>query len=78
MKYKTHTPEFLAKNPVNYVNERFDITAEQSERLRDFKDRLKIPPSAIVRIALECFFPKLSSAGIKEEGIVNLWNERKF
>jgi hypothetical protein len=78
MKYNNDMPEFLVNPAVNYVNERFDITAEQSARLKDFKDRLKIPPSAIVRIALECFFPKLTNMNFKEEGIKNLYNERKF
>jgi hypothetical protein len=78
MKYNNDMPEFMANPAVNYVNERFDITSEQSARLKDFKDRLKIPPSAIVRIALECFFPKLTNMNFKEEGIKNLYNERKF
>jgi hypothetical protein len=78
MKYNNDMPEFMVNPAVNYVNERFDITSEQSAKLKDFKDRLKIPPSAIVRIALECFFPKLTNMNFKEEGIKNLYNERKF
>jgi hypothetical protein len=78
MDYDNDMPEFLQKRAVNYVNERFDITNEQSERLRDYKERLKIPPSAIVRIALDCFFPRLTNMNFKEEGIKNLWNDKKF
>jgi len=71
-------PDFLANDAVNYVNERFDITTEHSQRLKDYKERLKIPPSAIVRLALDCFFPKLSNAGFTEEGIKRLWRDNKF
>jgi hypothetical protein len=78
MKYNNDLPEFMVNPAVNYVNERFDITVEQSTKLKDFKERLKIPPSAIVRLALECFFPKLTNMNFKEEGIKNLYNERKF
>ena len=78
MSYNNNMPEFMAKPAVNYVNERFDITEDQSEKLRDFKERLKIPPSAIVRIALDCFFPKLTNNNFTEEGIKRLWDEDKF
>ena len=78
MSYNNDMPEFLKKDAVNYVNERFDITEDQSNRLRDYKERLKIPPSAIVRIALDCFLPRLSNMNFKEEGIKRLWNETKF
>ena len=78
MNYNRKQPEFMAKPAINYVNERFDITDEQSVRLKDYKERLNIPPSAIVRLALSCFLPKIRSDNFTEEGIKNLWNSNKF
>ena len=68
----------MAKLAVNYVNERFDITEKQSERLRQIKEDLKIPPSAIVRLALDCFLPKLENNNFTLKGINDLWNKEKF
>lgn len=38
----SNMPEFMAKTAVNYVNERFDITEKQSEKLREIKEQLNI------------------------------------
>ena len=35
-------PEFMAKTAVTYVNERFDITSEQSAKLREIKEELSV------------------------------------
>ena len=51
MSYNNNTPEFMAKTATTYVNERFDITDKQSEKLKEIKNELVISPSAIVRLA---------------------------
>ena len=62
----------------NYVNERFDITDKQSAKLREIKDELGIPPSAIIRLALNTFLPKLRDENFRYGGIKELWNNNKF
>lgn len=78
MHYNDDLPEFMAKKAVNLVNKRIDITEEQNEKLKEIEEFLKIPPSAIVRIALDTFLPKVKNCNFKYEGVKNLWNERKF
>lgn len=78
MTYNNNLPEFMANHAVNYVNERFDITMDQSHKLREIKEQLNIPPSAIIRLALNCFLPKLKDEGFKYSGISDLWNDTKF
>lgn len=68
----------MAKTAVNYVNERFDITESQSEKLKEIKEELKIPPSAIVRLALNCFLPKVRDENFKYAGVKELWDKNKF
>lgn len=78
MSYKNDMPEFMAKSAVNYVNERFDITEQQSALLRQIKDELNIPPSAIVRLALNTILPKLRDERFKYSGIKGAWDRNKF
>lgn len=78
MNYNKEVPEFMAKPAVNYVNERFDITEQQSAKLREIKEQLNIPPSAIVRLALNCFFPKVRDENFRYAGIKQLWDDNKF
>lgn len=78
MSYNRQVPEFMAKAAVNYVNERFDITQQQSEKLREIKEQLNIPPSAIVRLALNCFLPKTRDENFRYGGIKELWDRNKF
>jgi len=78
MSYKQNVPEFMAKPAVTYVNERFDITTKQSEKLREIKEELGIPPSAMVRLALNIILPKLRDEGFKYAGIKDVWNRSKF
>ena len=68
----------MAKAAVNYVNERFDITVKQSEKLKEIKEQLNIPPSAIIRLALNCFLPKVRDENFKYGGIKELWDRNKF
>lgn len=78
MSYDNNLPDFMAKSAVNYVNERFDITEAQSEKLKEIKAELNIPPSAIVRLALNCFLPKVRDENFKYGGIKELWDREKF
>lgn len=78
MCYNDEVPEFMRKEAVKFVNKRFDITDAQFNALSEIDEHLKIPPSAIVRMALNCFLPKLRDEKYKYEGIKNVWNNRKF
>ena len=78
MSYDDNMPEFLTKYAVNYVNKRFDITDKQYNKLQEIEDELKIPPSAIVRLALNTFLPKLRDEGFKYAGIKEVWDRSKF
>ena len=78
MSYNNQLPEFMAKAAVNYVNERFDITVKQSGKLKEIKEQLNIPPSAIIRLALNCFLPKVRDENFKYGGIKELWDRNKF
>lgn len=78
MGYNNDMPEFMAKISVNLVNKRFDITEKQAEKLKEIEDHLKIPPSAIVRIALNCFLPKTRDEGFRYGGIRELWDRNSF
>lgn len=78
MSYKNETPEVMAKNAATFVNERYDITLQQSEQLKLIKEELGIPPSAMVRLALNIILPKIKDEGFKYEGIVKAWDRSKF
>ena len=78
MSYKDNLPDFLSKPAVNYVNKRFDITNQQYNKLKEIEDELKIPASAIIRLALNTFLPKLRDDGFKYGGIKQLWDRNKF
>ena len=78
MSYNSNLPEFMSKVAIKTVNKRFDITQDQYNALLDIDENLKIPPSAIMRIALNCFLPKLRDEQFKYEGIKNLWDDNKF
>lgn len=78
MTYNENMPDFMAKSATTYVNERFDITADQSAKLKEIKEYLNIPPSAIVRLALNCFLPKVKDDNFKYAGIKEVWDRTKF
>ena len=78
MSYNNNLPEFMAPVAAKTVNRRFDITEAQSKKLDEIQEYLKIPPSAIVRIALNVFLPKIKDENFKYEGIKTLWDETKF
>lgn len=78
MTYNENMPEFMAKSATTYVNERVDITTQQSAKLKEIKEQLGIPPSAIVRLALNCFLPKVKDDNFKYAGIKEVWDRNKF
>ncbi len=78
MSYKDELPEFMAKTATTYVNERVDLTTQQSAQLKLIKEELGIPPSAIIRLALNTFLPKTRDEGFKYAGIKELWDRSKF
>ena len=41
-------------------------------------EHLKIPPSSIVRIALDTFLPKTKNNYFRYAGIMDVWNNTKF
>lgn len=78
MNYNKKVPDFLSYNAMKTVNKRFDITEDQFNTLAEIYTNLKIPPSAIVRLALNCFLPKINNDNFRYEGINRLWNDTKF
>lgn len=78
MSYDKNVPDFLSYNAMKTVNKRFDITEDQFNALSEIDTKLKIPPSAIVRLALNCFLPKIKNDNFRYEGINRLWNDTKF
>lgn len=54
------------------------IKQSQQKRLKELETKLNIPQAALVRLALDCFLPKIRNENYKEEGILNLWNSSKF
>lgn len=47
-------------------------------KLLEIEKELNIPPSSIVRLALNCFLPKLRGEGFTYGGIRELWDRSKF
>lgn len=67
MFYSENIPP-VAEKP-SLVEGRYKITAEQKARLKDIEDRLNIPASCLVRMALDAFLPKIRNAGFTETGL---------
>lgn len=70
--------DFLAQTETKTVTKRYKVTELQDEKLLEIERELNIPPSAIVRIALNCFLPKLRDEKFKYGGIQELWGRSKF
>lgn len=70
--------DLMTQVETNKVTKRYKVTEEQDRILLEIEKELNIPPSAIVRIALNCFSPKIKDCGFKYDGIKKLWNENKF
>ena len=70
--------EIVSQPMTEYVTNRYKVTKQQDEKLREIENELNIPPSAIVRLALNCFLPKIKDENFKYAGVKDLWDERKF
>ena len=71
-------PEFMTQKEIILVTKRYKITEDQDAKLLEIERQLNIPPSAIVRLALNCFLPKIKDENFKYSGIKNLWDNEKF
>lgn len=60
------------------VTKRYKVTVAQDETLLEIERELNIPPSAMVRLALNIVLPKLRDQNFKYSGIKNLWESEKF
>lgn len=67
MFYSENVPQLAAK--VALVEGRYKVTKQQKQKLKELEDRLHIPASALVRMALDCFLPKTNNQGFTENGI---------
>ena len=76
MSYKRHYTRKVEKEIL--AEWRGRIKQSQKDQLKDLEDRLHIPQAAIIRIALDCFLPKLSNMEVTETGMLNVWNREKF
>ena len=74
MYYKREVPQ----KRISIVTKIYKITTAQDEQLLNLEKKLHIPASSLVRLALDCFLPKVSNMEVTEEGILNLWNSEKF
>lgn len=69
--------EIMSQKETLIVTKRYKVTKAQDDTLLEIERELNIPPSSIVRMALNCFLPKTKNCGFKYEGIKQLYNERK-
>ena len=68
----------MTQNETKIVTKRYKVTEAQDEKLLEIERELNIPPSAIVRLALNCFLPKLRDENFRYGGIKELWDGNKF
>lgn len=70
--------QIVSRNKTKLVTKRYKVTKEMDDILLEIERELNIPPSAIVRMALNTFLPKIKDSGFTYKGIKSLWNEEKF
>lgn len=70
--------EIVAQEMPTYVTNRYKVTKQQDEKLREIEMELNIPPSAIIRLALNTFLPKIKDSGFKYSGIKDVYNNSRF
>lgn len=70
--------EFVTQKDTIYITKRYKVTDKQDEKLLEIEKELGISPSAIVRLALNTFLPKLRDENLKYGGIKELWDRNKF
>lgn len=70
--------DISAQSETVIVTRRYKVTKSMDDTLNEIERELNIPPSAIVRLALNTFLPKVKDSHYKYEGIKNLWDQNKF
>lgn len=68
----------MAQIMTEYVTKRYKITKEMDNKLLEIERELNIPPSAMVRLALDVVLPKLKKENFTYEGMKTLWGKQKF
>ena len=68
----------MAQTETITVTKRYKITKAQDNKLLEIERELNIPPSAMVRLALNIILPKLRDEGFKYAGIKEVWDRSKF
>lgn len=69
--------EIMSQTETIHVTKRYKVTEAQDKTLLEIEKELNIPPSAIVRLALNCFLPKIKDCGFKYQGIKDVWDNHK-
>jgi hypothetical protein len=67
MFYSENVPLIAAKKPLK--ERRVKITVEQDNRLTELEEKINVPASVLVRMALDSFLPKIANSGFTEKGI---------
>lgn len=70
--------DFMTQKEIIHATKRYKVTEQQDQKLLEIERELGISPSAIVRLALNCFLPKVKDENFKYEGIKRLWDDNKF
>lgn len=58
----------IASKPA-LVEGRYKITSNQKKELKELEDKINVSQSALVRMALDSFLPKVRNSGFTENGI---------
>lgn len=64
--------EEVAQADTITVTNRYKVTKAQDDKLREIERELNIPPSVIIRLALNTFLPKIKDCGFKYSGIIEV------
>jgi hypothetical protein len=67
MFYSEQCTIVAAKKPLK--ERRVKITVEQDNRLTELEEKINVPASVLVRMALDSFLPKIANSGFTEKGI---------
>lgn len=70
--------DLLTRKEIFQVTKRYKVTEAQDQKLMEIERELGISPSAIVRLALNTFLPKIKDEGFKYAGIKDVWDRSKF
>lgn len=76
MFYNENMPQAAAK--VALTERRIKLTEIQDRQLIELSERTSVPISALVRMALDSFIPKLNNSGFTEKGIKSGYINRNY